>query len=124
MRPICQATIVDLAAFISVNAMAFRTLETFATIPTQFRQRIPDYRARDDPTEHVVVGGRNVPLIKELGLKAYLSEFDTVAGSFETGAAVLRASEDMVDSTFIATLPEHAAPLETIRGSAEAQSAM
>lgn len=124
VRPTRQAAIDDLGAFISVNAMAFRTPETFATIPTQFQQKIREYQARYDPTEHVVVGGRNVALMEELGLKAYLSGFDTVAGPVETVTAVLRALEDMGVSTFIAALPGHAAPLETIRGLAEARSAM
>ncbi|WP_454882437.1 LLM class flavin-dependent oxidoreductase [Sphingomonas oryzagri] len=124
VRPTRQQAIDDLGAFIAVNAMAFRTPETFATIPTQFQAKVREFQARYDPTEHVVVGGRNVALMQELGLTEFLSEFDTLAGPVENASAMLRSLEEMGVSTFIAALPGHAAPLETIRGLAEARNTM
>jgi alkanesulfonate monooxygenase SsuD/methylene tetrahydromethanopterin reductase-like flavin-dependent oxidoreductase (luciferase family) len=124
VRPTRDEAIEDLGAFIAVNAMAFRTPETLAQVPTQFRGKILELQARYDPTEHVVVGGKNVTLMKDLGLGEYLSEFDTLAGPIENATAMMRALEGMGVSTFIATLPGHAAPLETIRGLADARSAM
>jgi alkanesulfonate monooxygenase SsuD/methylene tetrahydromethanopterin reductase-like flavin-dependent oxidoreductase (luciferase family) len=124
VRPTRQQAIDDLGAFIAVNAMAFRTPESFATIPTQFQAKVREFQARYDPTEHVVVGGRNVALMQELGLTDFLSEFDTLAGPVENATAMLRSLEAMGVSTFIAALPGHAAPLETIRGLAEARNAM
>ncbi|WP_404476622.1 LLM class flavin-dependent oxidoreductase [Novosphingobium sp. BL-52-GroH] len=114
----------DLKSFIVVNGMAMRTPEAMARIPSQFRGKIEELHARYDPTEHVVVGGRNVALMEELGLTEYLAEFDTFAGPVESATTMLRDLEAMGVSTFIAALPGHAAPQETIRGLAKARSAM
>lgn len=114
----------DLGAFIAVNAMAFRTPGTFATISAHFQAKVRGFQARYAPTEHVVVGGRNVGLMQEPGLTEFLSGFDTLAGWVENATAMLRALEEMGVSTFIAALPGHAAPLETIRGLADARNAM
>lgn len=124
VRPTQQEAIDDLKAFIVVNGMAMRTPEALAQVPTQFRSKIEQLHARYDPTEHVVVGGRNVALMDELGLTEYLAEFDTLAGPVDSVADMLRKLEALGVSTFIAALPGHAAPLETIRGLAEARSAM
>ncbi len=124
IRPTRNEALDDLGAFIVVNGMAMRTPETLAQVPTQFKGKILELQARYDPTEHVVVGGKNVALMKELGLGEYLSEFDTLAGPVENATTMMRALEGMGVSTFIAALPGHAAPLETIRGLADARSAM
>lgn len=124
VRPSKEEAIEDLKAFIVVNGMAFRTPEALARVPTQFRGKIHELHARYDPTEHVVVGGKNVALMDELGLTEFLSDFDTLAGPVESATAMLRQLEAMGVSTFIAALPGHAAPLETIRGLAQARSAM
>jgi alkanesulfonate monooxygenase SsuD/methylene tetrahydromethanopterin reductase-like flavin-dependent oxidoreductase (luciferase family) len=124
IRPTRQQAIDDLGAFIVVNGMSMRTPEALAAVPTQFQGKIRELQARYDPTEHVVVGGRNVALMQELGLTEFLSEFDTLAGPVENATAMLRSLEEMGVSTFIAALPGHAAPLETIRGLADARSAI
>lgn len=124
IRPSRQEAIDDLGAFIVVNGMAMRTPETLAQVPTQFRGKIHELQARYDPTEHVVVGGKNVALMKELGLTEYLAEFDTLAGPVETATDMLRTLDELGVSTFIAALPGHAEPQATIRGLAEARSAI
>jgi len=124
IRPSRAEAIDDLKAFIVVNGMAFRTPEALARIPTQFRGKIEELHARYDPTEHVVVGGRNVALMEELGLTEFLAGFDTLAGPVEAATDMLRDLEALGVSTFIAALPGHAAPLETIRGLAQARSVM
>lgn len=124
IRPTRNDALRDLGAFIAVNAMAFRTPETFARIPTQFQAKVREFQQRYDPTEHVVVDGKNVALMRELGLEEFLSEFDTFAGPVEAATPVLTRLEQMGVSTFIAALPGHAAPLETIRGLAAARAAM
>lgn len=124
VRPTRAQAIDDLGAFIAVNAMAMRTPEAMAKVPTQFQAGIAEMQARYDPTEHVVVGGRNVSLMRELGLTDYLADFDTLAGPVETATEMLNALQEMGVSTFIAALPGHAEPLETMRGLAAARSAM
>jgi 5,10-methylenetetrahydromethanopterin reductase len=124
IRPTRAQAIDDLKAFIVVNGMAFRTPETLARVPTQFRGKIDALHARYDATEHVVVGGKNVALMEELGLTEFLADFDTVAGPVETVTAMLRQLEALGVSTFIAALPGHAAPLETISGLAQARREM
>jgi 5,10-methylenetetrahydromethanopterin reductase len=114
----------DLKAFMAVNAMVFRTPETMAMVPEEYRARIVEFQGRYDPTEHVVVGGRNVALMEELGLEPFLSDLDTTAGNVEEVAETLRAIAAMGVSTFIAALPGHADPLTAIRGLSAARDAM
>jgi 5,10-methylenetetrahydromethanopterin reductase len=124
VRPTAEAAYEDLKAFIAVNAMAMRTPETLAKVPTQFRAKVLEFQSRYDPTEHVVVGGKNVALMEELGLTEYLQDFDTLAGPVEVAAEMLRKLEALGVSTFIAALPGHADPAETIRGLSAARDAM
>ncbi|MDE2466685.1 MAG: LLM class flavin-dependent oxidoreductase [Alphaproteobacteria bacterium] len=124
VRPTYDEAIADLKAFMAVNAMALRTPEALATVPGQFRGKIAQFQSRYDPTEHVVVGGRNVALMEELGLTEFLADFDTTAGPVATVAAMLRELEKMGVSTFIAALPGHAEPLTAIDGLAAARKAM
>src|SRR3546814_2960025 len=51
----------------------------------------------------------------ELGLTEYLADFDTTAGPVESVTDMLRKLEKLGVSTFIAALPGHAAPLDTIK---------
>src|SRR3546814_846 len=111
----------DLKAFISANGMAFRTPETLAQVPPEFRSRIQEFQRRYDPSEHVVVGGSNVDLMNELGLTEFLADFDTTAGPQEMVTDMLRKLEGLGVSTFIAALPGHADPLKTNRGLAAAR---
>lgn len=114
----------DLKAFIAVNAMAFRTPETLALVPGQFRPKVVEFQRRYDPSEHVVVGGKNVALMDELGLTEFLKDFDTTAGPVPVVTEMLRDLERMGVSTFIAALPGHADPQATIRGLKAARDAM
>jgi alkanesulfonate monooxygenase SsuD/methylene tetrahydromethanopterin reductase-like flavin-dependent oxidoreductase (luciferase family) len=120
VRPTEEEAVDDLKAFIAVNAMAMRTPETLAQIPGQFRGKVEQFQRRYNPSEHVVVGGANVELMEELGLKEYLKDFDTTAGPQEMVTEALRRMEEMGVSTFIAALPGHADPPSTIRGLAVA----
>lgn len=60
IRPTRREAIDDLSAFIVVNGITMRTPEALAQVPKQLRGKIAELQARYDPTEHVVVGGRNV----------------------------------------------------------------
>jgi alkanesulfonate monooxygenase SsuD/methylene tetrahydromethanopterin reductase-like flavin-dependent oxidoreductase (luciferase family) len=124
VRPTTEAALNDLQAFIAVNAMAFRTPQTLAAVPGQFRAKVQEFQRRYDPTEHVVVGGANVKLMQDMGLAEFLSDFDTTAGPVDMVAGVLRQMQDLGVSTFIAALPGHADPLATINGLAAARDAM
>jgi 5,10-methylenetetrahydromethanopterin reductase len=119
-----QQAIDDLKAFIAVNAMAFRTPETLTMLPDNVRPLVQAFQARYDPSEHVVVGGRNVRLMDEMGLTEFLQDFDTIAGPEDHVAEVMGRLEGMGVSTLIAALPGHADPLSTIRGLAAARKRM
>lgn len=119
-----QQAIDDLKAFIAVNAMAFRTPETLAMLPDNVRPLVQAFQARYDPSEHVVVGGRNVRLMDEMGLTEFLQDFDTIAGPEDHVAEVMGRLEAMGVSTLIAALPGHADPLSTIRRLAAARKRM
>jgi alkanesulfonate monooxygenase SsuD/methylene tetrahydromethanopterin reductase-like flavin-dependent oxidoreductase (luciferase family) len=124
VRPTYDEAINDLLAFVAVNAMALRTPEALAQVPGQFRDKLAQFQARYDPSEHVVVGGPNVDLMQELGLTAFLADFDTIAGAQPMVTDVLRRMESMGVSTLIAALPGHADPHATLTGLKSARDAM
>lgn len=124
IRDTRAAAIDDIKPFVVVNGMAIRTPETLAKVPTQFRAKIDELHRRYDPFEHVVVGGKNVRLLDELGLSEYLAQFDTVAGPPELMTDTLRKVEALGVSTVIAALPGHGEPLQLIRALAAAREAM
>lgn len=121
VRPERQQAIDDLKAFIAVNAMALRTPQALAVLPAHVRPLVEAFQARYDPAEHVVVGGRNVQLMEELGLTEFLQDIDTIAGPPDHLGGVMAEMEAMGVSTLIAALPGHADPLGTIRGMAAAR---
>lgn len=112
----------DLKAFIAVNAMALRTPEALASVPANIRPLIEAFQTRYDPTEHVVVGGKNVQLMDEMGLTEFLQDIDTITGPEAHITDVMRQLGAMGVSTLIAALPGHADPLVTIRGLATARA--
>jgi hypothetical protein len=104
-----------LKAFIIVNGMAIRTPETLAKVPERYRPALAELHRRYDPTEHVVVGGRNAQLLDELGLTEFLGGIDTVAGPPEEVKRILDGLTERGVSTFIANMPGHADKLGTLR---------
>ena len=124
VRPRREQAIDDLKAFIAVNAMALRTPQALAMLPDNVRPLVEAFQTRYDPSEHVVVGGKNVRLMDEMGLTEFLQDFDTIAGPEDHVAGVLQRLESMGVSTVIAALPGHADPLTTIRGLAAARERM
>jgi alkanesulfonate monooxygenase SsuD/methylene tetrahydromethanopterin reductase-like flavin-dependent oxidoreductase (luciferase family) len=125
VRPTRAEAIEDLKAFISVNALTIAmSPDLLAKAPEELRGKILEYRERYDVAGHVVVRGKNVALMEELGLTDYLSQFDTSTGDVAATAAMLRDLEAMGVSTFIGTAPGHADPLAMIEGLAAARDAM
>lgn len=119
VQPTREQAIDDLKAFIVVNGMALRTPELLALVPDEYRPAIDELHRRYDPTEHVVVGGKNAKLLDELGLTDFLGQFDTIAGNAEHVGAVLQGLKDRGVSTFIANMPGHADRAGTMRQLAE-----
>ncbi len=124
VRPTREEAINDLLAFIAVNAMALRTPQALASVPAAYRERLAHFQSQYDASEHVVVGGRNVALMKELGLTEFLADFDTTAGSVAMVTDVLRQMKEMGVSTILAPLPGHADPHATLHGLKAARDAM
>jgi alkanesulfonate monooxygenase SsuD/methylene tetrahydromethanopterin reductase-like flavin-dependent oxidoreductase (luciferase family) len=110
----------DIKAFLVVNGMALRSPEALARAPAQFRGKIDELHRRYDPTEHTVVGGKNVALMDELGLTEYLAHIDTVAGTAEEVKAILDGFEARGVSTFFLPLPGHADVAGVMRRLAQA----
>ena len=88
-------------------------------VPTQFKEKMHELIERYDPSEHVVVGGRNVALLDELGLNEFLGDFDTVAGSPAEVKATWDAMSALGVDAFFCALPGHAHPENTIRAMAQ-----
>ena len=124
VRPARAAALADLKAFIAVNAMALRTPEALAMVPPNVRPLVEAFQTRYDPTEHVVVGGKNVKLMDDMGLTEFLQDFDTIAGPEAHMTDIMQKLDAMGVSTLIAALPGHGDPLVTIRGLAAARKAL
>ena len=105
----------DLKAFIVVNGMALRTPELLAQVPEQYRAALAELHKRYDPTEHVVVGGKNARLLDELGLIDFLGGFDCVAGTPDYVRGVIDGLKARGVSTFVINMPGHADKLGTLR---------
>jgi alkanesulfonate monooxygenase SsuD/methylene tetrahydromethanopterin reductase-like flavin-dependent oxidoreductase (luciferase family) len=105
----------DLRAFIVVNGMAIRTPELLARVPDKYKSALAELHRRYDPTEHVVVGGKNARLLDELGLMEFLGQIDTVAGTPQEVRRILDGLAERGVSTFIANMPGHADKLGTLR---------
>lgn len=108
IRPTRAEALDDLKAFIVVNGMAIRTPQALARVPEKYRAALAELHRRYDPTEHVVVGGKNAQLLDQLGLTEFLGQIDTVAGTPEEVRSVMDGLSQRGVSTFIANLPGHA----------------
>ena len=115
IRDSAAAAIDDLKAFLVAGGMALRLPGALDKVPVEYHARLQEMFRRYDATEHVVVGGRNVQLMEELGLTDFLKDFDSIYGTEEEVRRVLDGIAARGVSTFIAPLPGHADPLGTIR---------
>lgn len=116
IRPTREEAIEDLKAFLVVNGIAIsRTEAVLAEVPTQFRQKLIELGTRYDTSEHVVVGGKNVRLMEELGLTEFLSHYDTIAGPPEEVSAKLKEMEALGVDTFFVAMPGNADREGTMR---------
>lgn len=116
VRPTRQEAVDDLKAFLVVNGMAVSRMEAvLEQVPTQFRGKLVELGKRYDPSEHVVVGGKNVKLMDELGLTEFLSHFETIAGPPEEVSSTLKEMEALGVDTFFAALPGNADREGTLR---------
>jgi 5,10-methylenetetrahydromethanopterin reductase len=118
VRDTRDAALDDLLSFIAVTGMAMRTPETIARIPGQFRDNILKLHALYDPSEHAVPGGKNVQLMRDLGLTEFLGNFDTVVGDEAHVARVMDRLDAMGVDSFFMSLPGHEEPEPTVRAMA------
>lgn len=116
IRPSRRQALEDLKAFIVCNGLALsRSVELMAQIPTDLRPAIDELVRSYDTSEHVQVDGKNSRLLDELGLLDYLGQFDTIAGTPEHVAGVLKGLEQRRVSTFLINMPGHADRESTLR---------
>jgi alkanesulfonate monooxygenase SsuD/methylene tetrahydromethanopterin reductase-like flavin-dependent oxidoreductase (luciferase family) len=121
IRPTRAEAVDDLKAFLVVNGMAVSRMQAVLDqVPTQFRGKLVELGERYDPSEHVVVGGKNVDLMDELGLTEFLSQFETIVGPPEEVSATLKEMEALGVDTFFACLPGNADREGTLRRLSEA----
>jgi 5,10-methylenetetrahydromethanopterin reductase len=120
IRDTRQQALDDLLAFIAVTGVAMMMKpEMMALIPDQFRDRVQRLQREYDPTEHIVPGGKNVALMRELGLAEYLGNYDVVAGTPDEVGKVMDRLETIGVDAFFITVPGHEDPESTIRAMAE-----
>jgi len=111
-----DAALNDVKAFLAATGAYTMNQKAFIeTVPTQFRAKLQELQARYVVADHCLVGGRNEPLIDELGLTDYLAEIVAVAGDTGEVAKVLSGLEKLGVSHFMTALPGNADPLGTLR---------
>jgi 5,10-methylenetetrahydromethanopterin reductase len=114
IRESSTAAVNDLKAFLVAAGMALRAPGAMDTVPAAIRPKLEEMFRRYDVTEHVVVGGRNVAMMEELGLTDFLRDYDTIYGTPAHVRKVLDGIAALGVSTFIAPLPGHADPIGTL----------
>lgn len=124
IRPSREQAIDDLKAFIVVNGMAIRTPERLAQVPKEHIEAIHELHRRYDPSEHVVVGGKNAQLLDELKLTDYLAQFDTIAGTPEQVGDILKGMKQRGVDTFMVNMAGHADKKGTLTQLAELRNAL
>jgi alkanesulfonate monooxygenase SsuD/methylene tetrahydromethanopterin reductase-like flavin-dependent oxidoreductase (luciferase family) len=94
----------------TMNQNSFRD-----AVPLRFRSALAELRERYMVADHGVVGGRNEPLIDELGLADYLAEIVAVAGTRFEVSKVLGGLEELGVTHFLCALPGNADPIGNLQ---------
>lgn len=111
----------DITSFLASTAgMGLKAPHMRALIPPELLGAVEEIERRYDPTEHVVVGGRNARLLEELGLVDFVVGLNSITGSPQQVAGHLRALEERGVSCVLAPLPGSADPEGTLQRLAEA----
>lgn len=119
IRDTRQRALDDLLAFIAVSGLALtKSPEKLAQIPAQYQDQVQRLFREYDPSEHIVPGGKNVALMRELGLSEYLGNYDVVAGTADEVGKVMGRLEAMGVDAFFITVPGHEDPESTIEAMA------
>lgn len=103
----------DIKAFLVTNGLTFLyTPEKLAQVPDHILPLLKELERRYDVSEHVVVNGKNVQALNDLGpeLTDFLAKIHTVAGTADEVKAHIDGLEALGVSAFITNLPGHADP--------------
>jgi alkanesulfonate monooxygenase SsuD/methylene tetrahydromethanopterin reductase-like flavin-dependent oxidoreductase (luciferase family) len=113
----------DITAFLASTAgMGLKAPHMRAIIPPELLPAVEEIERRYDPTEHVVVGGKNARLLEELGLVDFMVGLNSITGNADEVATHLKELEARGVSCVLAPLPGSADPEGTLtRFSAAAQ---
>jgi alkanesulfonate monooxygenase SsuD/methylene tetrahydromethanopterin reductase-like flavin-dependent oxidoreductase (luciferase family) len=106
----------DISSFLaSTAAYRLRPKHAWARVPEELREPILELRRRYDETEHVLVGGENARLVRELGLADFLAGESALAGTPDEFAGYVAELERRGVSALICALPGNADPEGTLR---------
>jgi alkanesulfonate monooxygenase SsuD/methylene tetrahydromethanopterin reductase-like flavin-dependent oxidoreductase (luciferase family) len=105
----------------STAAFRIRPKHRMEQVPPELRDRVVELQRRYDVTDHVVVGGSNANLVRELGLADYLAGVSCFAGTAELARNTLAEYERIGVSCITCALPGNAKPEQTLRRLAEAR---
>ena len=115
VRETRDAAVEDVSGFLpTIGAYGLRPKWAFETVPTQFKDKVRELQQRYDTSEHVVVGGVNDRLVRELGLTDYLAGLRTISGTAAHASAALQGLAERGVSRFMCALPGNADPIGTM----------
>jgi 5,10-methylenetetrahydromethanopterin reductase len=116
-----QDALAGVTAFLAAMAgLATLNPKVMAALPSEIAPRVREMQERYDPTQHVVVGGKNAELLEELDLVEFFAADNAIAGTPEEVREHLERIEKLGVSCLFVALPGNSDPRGTLQRMADA----
>jgi alkanesulfonate monooxygenase SsuD/methylene tetrahydromethanopterin reductase-like flavin-dependent oxidoreductase (luciferase family) len=104
----------EIMPFLASGVQRMRFKHFADRVPDELRPAMAELRRQYDESEHVIVGGNNARLTKELGLADFFADETAVVGTPREVAEIIEQLSKRL-SCFICSLPGNADPEGTLR---------
>jgi alkanesulfonate monooxygenase SsuD/methylene tetrahydromethanopterin reductase-like flavin-dependent oxidoreductase (luciferase family) len=110
-----EEAIRPIEAFLGTTAaFRLRPKHRMEEVPPEHRDALRQFQQRYNVSEHVVVGGANARLVRELGLDDFLAGVSCFAGTPEMVRSTVQEYERIGVTTITCALPGNANPVRTL----------